>query len=130
MPQPNPHLLPDSQDPWRGHSCLPRPDSSGRLRCIKAILFEPACLADAEGPFEDVAPALTELQALGIQLHTAADPAETLSLTAHAEGPFEDVAPALTDLQAMGIQLHAAADPAETLYVTDNAAGLAKANAA
>jgi beta-phosphoglucomutase-like phosphatase (HAD superfamily) len=56
------------------------------MRPIRAILFEPNCLADAEGPFEDVTPAFAELQAMGIQLHTAADPAETLYITDNAEG--------------------------------------------
>jgi beta-phosphoglucomutase-like phosphatase (HAD superfamily) len=56
------------------------------MRPIKAILFEPGCLADADGPFEDVAPALAELKAMGIQLHIAADPAETLYITDNAAG--------------------------------------------
>jgi len=56
------------------------------MRPIKAIVFEPNCLADAEGPFEDVAPAFAVLKSMGIQLHTAADPAETLYVTDNAEG--------------------------------------------
>jgi phosphoglycolate phosphatase-like HAD superfamily hydrolase len=74
------------------------------MRPIKAILFEPACLSDAEGPFEDVAPALTELKAMGIQLL------------------------ALPNRDREGVATNA--DPAETLYVTDNAEGLTKARAA
>jgi hypothetical protein len=56
------------------------------MRPVKAILFEPNCLADAEGPFEDVAPAFAELRAMGIQLDTAAEPDETLYITDNAEG--------------------------------------------
>jgi beta-phosphoglucomutase-like phosphatase (HAD superfamily) len=56
------------------------------MRPVKAILFEPNCLADAEGPFEDVAPAFAELRAMGIQLDTTADPAETLYITDNAAG--------------------------------------------
>ena len=56
------------------------------MRPIKAILFEPGCLADAEGAYEDVIPALAELKAMGIQLHIAAEPDETLYVTDNAEG--------------------------------------------
>src|ERR1700733_8836476 len=56
------------------------------MRPIKAILFEPACLGDAEGTYEDVAPAFAELKSMGIQLQTAAEPAETLYITDNAEG--------------------------------------------
>lgn len=56
------------------------------MRPIKAVLFEPACLADAEGPFEDVAPALAELKAMGIELDAAAEPEHTLYLTTTAAG--------------------------------------------
>jgi hypothetical protein len=82
------------------------------MRPIKAILFEPNCLTDAEGPFEDVAPALTELQAMGIQLHTVASPSPVVLLNRDSYGAATN------------------ADPAETLYITDNAAGLTKARAA
>jgi hypothetical protein len=53
---------------------------------IKAILFEPSCLADAEGPYEDVQPAFEQLQSMGIQLETAASPAETMYVTDNAAG--------------------------------------------
>lgn len=56
------------------------------MRPIKAILFEPGCLADSQGTFEDVTPAFTELKAMGIQLHTAAEPDQTLYVTDNAEG--------------------------------------------
>src|ERR1035438_4698511 len=56
------------------------------MRPIKAILFEPNCLADSDGPFEDVAPAFAELESMGIQLHAPAEPAETLYVTDNAEG--------------------------------------------
>ncbi|HEX4278674.1 MAG TPA: hypothetical protein VHZ74_25135 [Bryobacteraceae bacterium] len=56
------------------------------MRPIKAIVFEPVCLADAEGAFEDVAPALAELDAMGIQLHAAAEPDQTMYITDNAEG--------------------------------------------
>ena len=87
------------------------------MRPIKAILFEPACLSDAEGPFEDVAPALTELKAMGIQLHTAADPAETLYVTDNAEG--------LTKARAAGmIPILLMHDPDEAMrLVANNPAG-------
>jgi hypothetical protein len=74
------------------------------MRAIKAILFEPNCLADAEGPYEDVEPALTELKAMGI----------TVVL------PSRDREGAV----------HNSTDPAATLYITDNAEGLAKAKTA
>jgi len=53
---------------------------------IKAILFEPACIGDAQGTYEDVEPAFAELKAMGIQLNTAAAPAATLYVTDNAEG--------------------------------------------
>jgi hypothetical protein len=56
------------------------------MRPIKAILFEPSCIADAEGTYEDVEPAFAELRAMGIQLQTAAEPDETLYVTDNAEG--------------------------------------------
>jgi beta-phosphoglucomutase-like phosphatase (HAD superfamily) len=56
------------------------------MQPIKAILFEPNCMGDAEGTYEDVAPAFAELKAMGIQLNTAAAPAETLYITDNAEG--------------------------------------------
>src|SRR5580700_10500891 len=56
------------------------------MRPIRAILFEPGCLADAEGTYADVLPAFTELKAMGIQLHVAAEPFETLYVTDNAEG--------------------------------------------
>jgi FMN phosphatase YigB (HAD superfamily) len=56
------------------------------MRPVKSILVEPSCLGDAEGPYEDVQPAFTELKAMGIQLHVATDPAETLYITDNAEG--------------------------------------------
>src|ERR1041385_1726034 len=56
------------------------------MRPIKAILFEPGCLADAEGSYEDVEPAFSELKAMGIQLHVAAEPDETMYVTNNAEG--------------------------------------------
>jgi FMN phosphatase YigB (HAD superfamily) len=56
------------------------------MQPIKAILFEPNCIGDAQGNYEDVAPAFAELKAMGIQLNTAAEPAETLYVTDNAEG--------------------------------------------
>src|SRR5258708_6647392 len=56
------------------------------MRPIKAILFEPGCLGDAEGTFEDVEPAFCELKAMGIQLQVAAEPDETMYITNNAEG--------------------------------------------
>ena len=86
------------------------------MRPVKAILFEPNCLADGEGPFEDVAPAFAELRAMGIQI----DPAPPPSPPAHPVVLLNrDSYGAATD-----------ADPTETLYITDNAAGLTKARAA
>ena len=82
---------PDTPDSWRGHSCLPRRDSSRRLSIIKAILFEPACLADAEGEFDDVQPALAELKSMGIQLHAAAEPDQTMYITDNAEGLAREI---------------------------------------
>lgn len=56
------------------------------MRPVKAILFEPACLADAAGTYEDVLPAFAELQAMGILLQVAAEPDETMYVTDNAEG--------------------------------------------
>jgi hypothetical protein len=62
------------------------------MRPIKAILFEPNCLADADGTYEDVEPAFAELRAMGIEVQTAAEPgaafqgAETLYISDNAEG--------------------------------------------
>ena len=53
---------------------------------IKAILFEPSCLADAQGPYEDVAPAFAQLKSMGVQLETAASPSETMYVTDNAAG--------------------------------------------
>lgn len=53
---------------------------------IKAILFEPSCLADAEGRYEDVHPAFAQLTSMGIRLQTAEDPAETMYVTDNAAG--------------------------------------------
>jgi hypothetical protein len=86
------------------------------MRPIKAILFEPGCLADADGTFEDVAPAFTELKAMGIQLHTAPYP----SPLAHSV--------ILLNRDSYGAATNA--DPDETLYITDNAEGLTKAKTA
>lgn len=53
---------------------------------IKAILFEDSCLADAEGPFDDVQPAFAELQSMGIALQQPAEPGETMYITDNAAG--------------------------------------------
>src|SRR5579871_2360829 len=53
---------------------------------IKAIVFEESCLADGEGPFEDVQPALAELEKMGVQLHEPADPPYTMYVTDNARG--------------------------------------------
>jgi hypothetical protein len=59
---------------------------------IKAILFEPACLGDAEGTYEDVIPAFAELKAMGIRLDVGGEftpgyaENETLYITDNAEG--------------------------------------------
>ncbi|HWF10855.1 MAG TPA: hypothetical protein VG297_20445 [Bryobacteraceae bacterium] len=53
---------------------------------VKAILFDPSCLADAEGPYDDVAPALHQLEAMGIQLHSPAEPDQTMYITDNANG--------------------------------------------
>jgi len=73
------------------------------MRPIKAILFEPGCLADADGTYEDVEPALTQLESMGIAVVL----------------PSRDCKGAATN-----------AEPDETLYITDNAEGLAKAKSA
>jgi len=83
------------------------------MRPIKAILFEPSCLADAEGTYEDVAPALTELKAMGIQLAIAAEPDETLYLTDNAEG----LAKARTAGMIPILLMH---DPDEAMRLTAN----------
>jgi hypothetical protein len=78
---------------------------------IKAIVFEPSCLADAEGPFEDVAPALTELTALGILLHEPAEPANTMYIAATKEG--------LAEAKSRGlIPILLASDPDEAMKLT------------
>jgi len=81
------------------------------MRPVRAILFEPACLGDAEGPYEDVQPALTQLETMGIQI---------LYTPPSALLPNRDRQGAATN----------APTPDETLYITDNAEGLAKATTA
>ena len=49
-------------------------------------MVEPSCLADAQGVFEDVAPAFAQLQAMGVQLERPAAPAETMYVTDNAAG--------------------------------------------
>jgi FMN phosphatase YigB (HAD superfamily) len=56
------------------------------MQTIKAIVFEMSCLADDDGAYEDVGPALRELEALGIQLHHAAAPEHTMYVTDNADG--------------------------------------------
>ena len=53
---------------------------------IRAIVFEDSCLADAEGPFEDVEPAFAQLRSMGVQLEATADPTETMYITDNAAG--------------------------------------------
>jgi hypothetical protein len=78
---------------------------------INAIVFEPVCLADAEGPFDDVAPALTELTAMGIQLHEAADPAHTMYIAGSKEG--------LVEAKSRGlVPILLASDPDEAMKLT------------
>ena len=79
------------------------------MQPIKAILFEPSCISDAQGTYEDVEPAFAELKAMGIQLLFAP--------------------PAVLNRDRKGAARNPA-DPAETLYITDNAEGLAKAKTA
>lgn len=77
------------------------------MRPIKAIVFEPDCLADAEAVYEDVLPALTELKAMGVQLHLA------------------------TPLNAAGLSgfftTAGICEPDETMFLTGNAEGISKA---
>jgi hypothetical protein len=87
------------------------------MQPVKAILFEPACLGDAEGPYEDVAPALAQLKAMGIQLHVAADPASTLYITDNAEGLAKAKAAGMIPILLMH-------DPDEAMRLTaENPAG-------
>jgi len=95
------------------------------MRPVKAILFEPACLGDAEGPYEDVAPALAQLEAMGIQLASTAPSRVPLPLSLPV--PVPSPLP-LPNRDCQGAVTNA--DPAETLYITDNAEGLAKARTA
>jgi hypothetical protein len=90
------------------------------MRPIKAILFEPNCISDAEGTYEDVAPALAELKTMGIQLLFGAEP-QTAAPQPNAPQP--------ATLQSRDRQ-GAFPEPSETLYITDNAEGLAKAKSA
>lgn len=83
------------------------------MRPVKAILFEPNCLADAEGTYEDVAPAFAELRAMGIQLDVAAEPDETLYITDNAEG----LAKARTAGMIPILLMH---DPDEAMRLTTN----------
>jgi beta-phosphoglucomutase-like phosphatase (HAD superfamily) len=92
------------------------------MQPIKAILFEPGCIGDAQGTYEDVAPAFAELKAMGIQLLFSAAPLRSRfrsTTAAPVPVPNRDRKGAARD-----------PDPAETLYVTDNAEGLARAKAA
>ena len=56
------------------------------MRPIKAIVFEPSCLGDADGPYEDVAPAFAQLRSMGVELEVAAEPSQTMYVTDNAEG--------------------------------------------
>jgi|SRR6185312_86481 len=56
------------------------------MQPVKAIVFDPSCLEDADGPYDDVAPALRELEAMGIQLHVAVEPERTMYITGTAGG--------------------------------------------
>jgi hypothetical protein len=93
------------------------------MQPIKAILFEPNCIGDAQGTYEDVAPAFAELKAMGIQLLFGAAPSRSRFRNTTAVPipvPNRDREGAAPN----------PADPTETLYVTDNAEGLARAKSA
>jgi hypothetical protein len=83
------------------------------MRPVKSILFEPACLGDAEGPYEDVAPAFTELKAMRIQLQTAAEPEATLYITDNAEGLAKATAAGMIPILLMH-------DPEKAMRLTAN----------
>lgn len=53
---------------------------------IRAILFEPSCLADADGPYDDVEPAFAELKEMCIEIQKPAEPSETMYVTDNAAG--------------------------------------------
>lgn len=53
---------------------------------IKAIVFEPSCLADAQGPYGDVEPAFAQLQSMGVQLQKPGVPSETMYITDNVAG--------------------------------------------
>ena len=53
---------------------------------IRAIVLEPSCLADAHGPYEDVAPAFAELEKMGVQLQQPCEPSETMYVSDNAAG--------------------------------------------
>ena len=82
---------------------------------IKRIQIEPDCLADAEGPFEDAAPAIAELQRMGIEVvssdNTVANPRETLYITSSREGILEAKARGLHAILLMS-------DPDEAMKLT------------
>ena len=60
------------------------------MQAIKAVQIEPSCLADAEGPFTDVDPAIAELQQMGVEVITTegpvTEPAATLYITSSKTG--------------------------------------------
>jgi beta-phosphoglucomutase-like phosphatase (HAD superfamily) len=60
------------------------------MQAIKTVQIEPSCLADADGPFADVQPAVAELLQMGVVVITAeaqvADPAATLYITSSKAG--------------------------------------------
>lgn len=57
---------------------------------IRAVQIEASCLSDEQGPFEDVAPALAELEQMGIKLlppgSMIGTPGEILYVTGTKEG--------------------------------------------
>lgn len=105
------------------------------MKDIQGIVFEPAgCFAEfpAAGPaeaYEDVAPALTELKALGIKLFVASSlPAAVVTSfldTSGLNGFFDGVWTGQVGDTVLKHALSAAAiDPDRVLLVTDTAEGL------
>jgi hypothetical protein len=78
------------------------------MRPIRAILFEPDCLTDADTLYEDVIPALTELKAMGIELGVT--------------GPLAGLSAWLTSVRTF--------EPDQTMYLTSTAEGISAAKSA
>ena len=79
------------------------------------MLFEPNCLADSDGPFADVEPALSQLRNMGIEIGSpdsdVSEPTQTMFITGSKDG--------LNEAKQRGlIPILLASDPDEAMKLT------------